>query len=240
MDYRGALVYPSVNKKTGPIAVITITRKTCPEDCPFREDPCFANHGPLRIHWDAVTDGRRGESWEALCGSVSRLPLAIMIRYAQAGDLPGDGVVIDFDALLMIARAAWGRQMFGYTHYPMTLAWNALAVETAIGLGFVINVSANDLWHADELKGLTSAPVVVVLPRDYPHTGGFTPGGHRVVVCPAQTQEGVTCQTCKLCASAKRKSIVGFLAHGTKARQAEAIARGGCCGSPVEVVDVQD
>lgn len=226
MPYQGALVYPSNNSKTGPIAVITLTDETCAEDCPFREKSCFARGGPLRMHWDAVSRKERGTGWAGLCASVSRLPLNIMIRYAQAGDLPGDGVIIDAEATYDIARAAKGRQMFGYTHYPMSFAWNADVVETAISMGFVINVSANDLVHADQLKGLTSAPVVVVLPRDYPHTGGSTPGGCRVVVCPAQTRNGVNCMTCKLCASAKRKSIIGFLAHGAGARHAETIAKG--------------
>jgi hypothetical protein len=227
MTYQGALVYPSTNSKTGPIAVITITEETCAEDCPFRDGPCYARSGPLRLHWLAVTRKERGEPWEALCGSVSRLPLKIMIRYGQAGDLPGDGVIIDHLALFKIAAAAQGRKMFGYTHYDMSLEWNASCVEKAIADGFVINVSGNSLEHADELKLLTTAPVVCVVPRDYPHTGGRTPDGHRVVVCPAQTHEGVNCISCKLCASAKRKSIIGFLAHGSRARQAEVVALGG-------------
>jgi hypothetical protein len=226
MTYRGSLVYPSTNVKTGPIATITVTRDTCAEDCPFRKHACYADSGPLRIHWDMVTDGRRGEDWDGLCGSVRSLPKGVMIRYGQAGDLPGDGVLIDRVLLLQIAKAAKGRKMFGYSHYPMQLEWNSSCVEMALFHGFVVNVSANTLAHADELKGLVSAPVVAVLPRDYPHGGGFTPGGHRVVVCPAQTRDDVTCQTCRLCASAKRKSIIGFIAHGASARRAEEIARG--------------
>jgi len=228
--YQGALVYPSTNAKTGPIAMITMTRETCAWDCPFREGACFAEGGPLRIHWDKVTRGERGESWSALCVSVSRLPLKIMIRYAQAGDLPGDGVILDRDAVYEMAIAAKGKQMFGYCHYPMSFDWNATTVEEATRMGFVINVSANSLEHADELKGLVRVPVVAVLPRDYPHTGGFTPAGHRVVVCPAQTRDNVTCQTCALCSSPKRKSIIGFLAHGSRARQAEAVALGKVAG----------
>lgn len=226
MPYQAALVYPSTNVKTGPIAVITVTDETCAEDCPFREGACYARSGPLNLHWQAVSRKKRGGDWASLCASLKALPKGVMVRYGQAGDLPGDGVIIDQEALFKVAAAAEDVRMFGYTHYPMTFNWNVEVVEIAIKMGFIINVSANSLEHADELKGLTSAPVVVVLPRDYPHTGGLTPAGHRVVVCPAQTRDDVTCQTCKLCASAKRKSIIGFLAHGNRARQAEEISRG--------------
>jgi hypothetical protein len=150
----------------------------------------------------------------------------VIVRYGQAGDLPGDGVIIDDQALFKVAAAADGKKMFGYSHYDLSLEWNASCLEIAISMGFVINVSANSLEHADELKGLVRAPVVVALPRDFPHTGGFTPAGHRVVVCPAQTRDDVTCQTCRLCSSPKRKSIIGFISHGSRARQAEAIAKG--------------
>lgn len=225
-DYYGSLVYPTTNQKTGPIAVITITDETCAEDCPFREESCYARGGPLAIHWRAISRKDKGQSWDDLCCSVSRLPLEIMIRYGQAGDLPGDGVLIDRAALLKMAKAARGRKMFGYTHYDLRLEWNASCVEMAILQGFVINASANNLDHADELKGLGRWPVVTVLPTDYPDRVGFTPAGHRVVVCPAQYQADVTCQSCKLCASPKRESIIGFLAHGFGAKHASSVARG--------------
>jgi hypothetical protein len=51
-----------------------------------------------------------------------------------------------------------------------------------------------------------------------------TPGGHKVIVCPAQRLGSkATCATCGLCQK-QRAVIVGFLAHGTQARAASAIA----------------
>lgn len=226
MTYQAALTLRSMNVKTGPIPVSTTTADTCVEDCPFREASCYARGGPMRIFWDKVTRGERGKPWEAFCADVQALPEGVFWRHNQAGDLPGDGVIIDNDALLLLVDANQGKKGFTYTHYPMSFNWNSTVVEEAIAKGFVINVSANSLEHADELKGLVRAPVVVVLPRDYPVTGGFTPGGHRVVVCPAQYQDGITCASCILCASARRRSIIGFLAHGVKAREADCIAKG--------------
>jgi hypothetical protein len=46
-----------------------------------------------------------------------------------------------------------------------------------------------------------------------------------IIVCPAQTRDDVTCETCGLCARADRAVIVGFRAHGTRARVADAKAR---------------
>jgi len=44
-------------------------------------------------------------------------------------------------------------------------------------------------------------------------------------VCPAQTREDVTCASCGLCAIPDRRVIIGFRAHGTRARVADAKAR---------------
>jgi len=53
------------------------------------------------------------------------------------------------------------------------------------------------------------------LPIDAPDRGNKTPDGIPIVVCPAQTQEEMSCDVCKLCQVRDRKSIVGFKAHGT-------------------------
>ncbi len=50
----------SANKKTGPIAVSTRPKKTCPPECPLINDGCFAASGPLNLHWLKVSDNNRG------------------------------------------------------------------------------------------------------------------------------------------------------------------------------------
>jgi len=227
MNYQAALTLRSTNVKTGPIPVSTTTADTCAEDCPFREASCYARGGPMRIFWDAVTRKERGKPWEAFCADVKDLPDGKFWRHNQAGDLPGDGVILHYDAVMMLVEANLRKKGFTYTHYPMSLEWNARIVEKANQLGFTINVSANSVEHADQLKGLTTAPVVCVLPMDTPDSGLITPAGHRVVVCPATTSRDLTCDVCMLCASKVRKTIIGFRAHGCRAWQADAVARGG-------------
>jgi len=45
------------------------------------------------------------------------------------------------------------------------------------------------------------------------------------MVCPAQTREGVTCATCKLCSRANRSVIVGFIPHGGAKKKVLAMAK---------------
>ena len=42
---------------------------------------------------------------------------------------------------------------------------------------------------------------------------------------PATYQEGMSCNDCRLCAKANRKTIVGFPAHGRSKRKADAIVQ---------------
>jgi hypothetical protein len=100
---------------------------------------------------------------------------------------------------------------------------NAEAVRAANANGFTINLSANNLQHADELAALGVGPVVTVLPTDQA-SNTVTPNGRKVVVCPATQRDNVSCATCGLCAR-QRDAIVGFPAHGTSKRKVDAIAR---------------
>nr|WP_051237497.1 hypothetical protein [Ottowia thiooxydans] len=79
------------------------------------------------------------------------MPKRQLWRYGQAGDLPGDGVRIDADALEQIVHANRGRNGFAYTHYSPLDPHNARAIAKANAQGLTINLSANTLAHADEL-----------------------------------------------------------------------------------------
>ena len=211
----------SGNSKTGPIPVTTTSKSTCPTACPLKGNGCYAEHGPLGLHWRAV-DNDRGYSLDRLCQEIKNLPKGQLWRWAQAGDLPGDGSKIDGAALRKLTKANHGRSGFGYTHYDLADRANSAAVEAANAAGFTLNASANDLAHADELAALGVAPVVTVLPIDSPKIT-YTPAGRAVIVCPAYTTDGLSCATCGICAVPHRKAIIGFPAHGTAKKKAQKV-----------------
>jgi len=64
----------------------------------------------------------------------------------------------------------------------------------------------------------------VVVPIDTPEKT-YTPEGRKIIVCPAQSRDDVTCKSCGLCARADRDAIIGFRAHGTREKLADSIAR---------------
>lgn len=212
----------SDNAKTGPIPVTTTSSSTCPTVCPLRGNGCYAESGPLALHWRAVDSGARGGTLDELCAKIHRLPKGQLWRWAQAGDLPGNGRLIDVKALRQLTAANTGRRGFGYTHYDPTLLANRRAIQQANDAGFTINLSANSLEHADALADLGVGPVVTVLPIGASRPA-LTPAGRLVAVCPAAVRDDVTCASCGICAVAHRKAIIGFPAHGRGAGKAQAV-----------------
>jgi hypothetical protein len=224
-DYRVSLTPKSRNAKTGPIPVSTTTNATCPTACPFNrtnEGGCYADGGPLRIQWDKVTRGEAGMAWGDFLQAVRALPADQLWRHNQAGDLPGIGDSIDGKALYELVAANTGKRGFTYTHKPMADIQSREAIHHANQSGFTINLSANNLDHADELADLGIAPVVVVLPKQQ-KDNCTTPKGRKVIVCPATQRDDVSCMTCGLCARL-RDAIVGFPAHGAASNKANRIA----------------
>lgn len=219
-----AFARKSRNAKTGNIPVTTSDAKTCPDACPLKASgACYAKHGPLGMYWQKINGGQYASTWQNLLDSVASLPDGQLWRHNQAGDLPGEGDSINKDDMLSLVEANRGKRGFTYTHKPVDDKGNAALVAHANANGFTINLSADNLAEADSLKALDIGPVVTVLPREAPAVS-YTPAGNKVVVCPAQTRDDVSCKTCGLCAIANRDVIVGFLAHGVSAKKAEAIA----------------
>jgi len=214
----------SKNAKTGPIPVTTSSATTCPSACPFNSGGgCYAASGPLAMHWRKVTDGQRGDTYNALLAQIKAMDDGQLWRHNQAGDLAGVGDALDISALDALVAANKGKRGFTYTHKPLATAAERDAIARANANGFTINLSGNDLAHADTLADLAIGPVVVVLPYDATQNT-VTPAGRKVVVCPATIRDDVSCADCGLCARL-RDAIVGFPAHGTSKRKADAIAR---------------
>lgn len=215
------LVRVSRNRKTGPIPVTTTSANSCPPICSFKGNGCYAESGPLAIHWRHVSDGRRGRSFGELLQEIASLRRHALWRHNQAGDLtPAAPGVIDGRMLTRLAMANRGRRGFTYTHYPPTSA-NQAAILNANRLGFTVNLSAESLAQADAYADLGIAPVVVVLPQGITKAAR-TPAGRQVIVCPATTGNS-DCLNCGICQQRERASIVGFPAHGSGATRVQAV-----------------
>ena len=241
----------SQNAKTGPIPVSIIERASCWSGCALYENGCYAETGALAMHWDRVSRGPAGGSWSEFCAKIAALRPGRLWRYAQAGDLPGYGPRVDGKLLEELVDANTGKNAIAFTHKPV-LGDDAIVVENrrliaaAVQAGFTINLSANNLAHADKLVDLGIAPVVTVLARAYARRAvrhrfkrrrdewaetvtewrdrtallpRYTPAGRRIAICPA-TYSDATCKTCGACARV-RDAVIGFPAHGAW-RQVEA------------------
>jgi hypothetical protein len=233
-----ALTMQSNNAKTGPIPVSVSSKYTCPIDCAFYHKPvsddvggCYGANGHLNIHWNKVTAGTRGVDFEQFCLQIESMPANQLWRYGVAGDLPGLQNVIDKHQMHRLVKANHDRDCIAYSHKYNSKA-NMVLLKYANDHGMTVNLSANNLKHAD-LLSKHDMPVVVALPIRHLNDPKviFTPAGLKVLVCPAVTSFKVTCATCGLCAKRDRfdqltgqRLIVGFPAHGSKKAIVNAIA----------------
>lgn len=209
----------SSNRKTGPIPVTYSERDTCPASCPHYRADCYAEDYYTAMNWNKVP--ARGDNLSDLCEKIAALPEGQLWRHNVAGDLPGRGETVDAAALGEIVRANIGKRGFTYTHKKSADA--VMWARHATNWGFTVNLSADDAGEADALAA-HGLPLVCIVPMDTPEKT-TTPGGLPIVVCPAQTRDDKTCADCGLCARADRAVIVGFRAHGTRAKIADQKSR---------------
>ena len=212
----------SSNRKTGPIPVTTTGPDSCPPSCGLF-NRCYAKYGHLRLHWSHVEAGTRGDSLTNLCLDIRRLPGGHLWRHNQAGDLPGKGENINRAELQQLTRANRGRRGFTYTHKPATRD-NLEAIREANAGGFIINLSADNATQADTLAA-HGLPIVVVVPTDAPKVSR-TPRGRKVILCPAEFTNRITCSNCGLCQLKDRSYIIGFKPKGAQRRVVNQIAQG--------------
>jgi len=235
------LTLRSKNRKTGDIPVTTTEAKSCPA-CPFAGNGCYADAQPLKGVWDKVAT--EGFGIDELCSRIESLPTSQLWRMNQAGDLAHDNQNIDSLSLYKLVKANRGKRGFTYTHHDMTKNHNRVMVSIANDRGFTVNLSGNNLSHADALADLAIAPVTTVVPADYERRNAkkawtetlpefrariaklpplTTPKGRKASLCPA-TYLDTNCKDCGICQK-QRKAIIAFPAHGFRKRAATAIAQ---------------
>ena len=146
------------------------------------------------------------------------LPIGQLWRHNVAGDLPHDNGVIDLDELEPIMQAVERRKLetILYTHHQ--LKQNIKQLEQVKRRGININLSCHSVSEAvAAVKAGFNA--VTLMPSNAPKVTKLD--GAKVVICPAQTSDRVTCASCGLCAKDRGTTIIGFYPHGARSKKAE-------------------
>lgn len=213
----------SGNSKTGPIPTTMRPMTTCPSDCPFLPTGEVGGcYGTGRIfdlaarHSDYLSED---DMHKKLSKGVARS--ARYLRDRVVGDILDDDGAVDMGYIHTIARVAQAKDLvpFGYTH-----AWRRMTkaqVRATAKSGYVLNASCETV---DDVRQAVDLGLPVVIAGDEIDEGAVI-AGKRVVTCPAQTRDDVTCASCGLCAKPQRKAVVRFLLHGaSKKKAARAVA----------------
>jgi hypothetical protein len=214
----------SNNVKTGPMAVSTSSKSTCAPSCPFLPENgggCYAQSGPLNLHWLKVTSGERGTNFQAFLEKLKELPAGSAFRHNQAGDLPHNNGKISETFIRKMIKAVSHLKAYTYSHHNITLGENLSLIRKANRAGFTVNVSCESEAQVDAAIA-ADLPAVVVAKSDEQRTTWRTSAGNIVLVCPAQRSDTVTCNDCMLCHKRGKKVAIAFLAHGVGKRKAEA------------------
>jgi len=218
----------SANAKTGKMPVTTTEESSCPTTCPHHSlngGGCYARTGPVSWHWNKVSQGLRGGTWDELTDYVSSLKPRQLWRHNQAGDLAytrdeqgREHIRLDLLKSLVEANKSAGARGYTYTHHVLD-THNSEAVKWANRNGFTVNASCESMTQVDDAIA-QGIPAVVVVDNSK-QVPTHTPAGTRVVVCPAQTRD-TSCAECGLCAQQGRTCAVAFLAHGNQANKVNA------------------
>ena len=221
-----SLTLESSNTKTGNIAVSTTARDSCPASCPLAgPGGCYAEAGYYtRMHWDAVTAGKRGMGADAFIAAVAKLKPGRLFRHNVAGDLWHRNGIIDSGLVAKLAaavqhlRAAWT-----YTDH-LRNPQNLETIKRANNAGFTVNLSTEVCSDAARFAR-QGFPVVCVVPQGT--APKFEHEGVTFRQCPATFDGSPTqCSSCgggvPLCARSDRNFVITFPVHGGRAKVAAA------------------
>jgi hypothetical protein len=210
-----AITLASGNSQTGPIPTTVTEKESCPTTCAFFEKGCYGKYHLQGVHWRAVSDHKRGVSWDEFISQVRKFVPNSLWRHNVTGDLPHIFGDINPGMVDSLVRANRGKKGFTYTHHVLN-THNLKVIQNANANGFTISASTESVEVADKVMTEHNIPAVAVIPSTESRRFFHTESGRKVIVCPAKIHKGkVNCASCGLCQQSDREFIIAFPAHGT-------------------------
>jgi hypothetical protein len=217
----------------------TAIAATCPETCRFKRSGCYADANFTRFRMSKLDAAAVGLSAE----DVVLQEVRQIERSFRGGPVPQDGARGGRDLRLhdggdvgntagarMLADPArlWRHKRRGGSVWTYTHCWRSIR-RSDWGESISVIASVEKPGEIEQARKRGYAAAIVV--EDFPNGAQAfrLPGSKtRIVPCRAQTREGVTCITCRLCLDSdllKLGITVGLRTHGPGAAAAKRALR---------------
>lgn len=207
------------NAKLGPVSATYVAQASCPHDCPFLGSGCYGEYGPLSWQWKRIGETAKGLSPLELAETEANLVSQMSGAFPLRLHVVGDSTTREGTRLLAKAAARYskkrGQKVWAYTH-----AWARVTRRDWGRTSVLASCESIEQVKAATRKGYATALVVAEFAQSKTYDIG---NGFKLVPCPAQTKEAVTCSSCRLCWDddrlRKAKLVIGFEAHGSGKRK---------------------
>ena len=212
-------VEKSGNKKLGDASATSAAQVSCPPDCPFFEDGCYAENGPQG--WTTARLNKAAEAMEASAMDAAHAEAEAIrslsgkrdLRLHVVGDCRTAEAARTVAAAAEEHKAKHGKAAWTYTHASADVpreAWGSVSVLASCE-------SPADIPAARQ-RGYATALVVAKFASDK----AYTLAGERVIPCPEMTGRASGCTDCRLCFDDARlrsaRLTIAFEAHGQKVK----------------------
>ncbi len=221
MKIKVTAVKISNNRKIGTVSATYAPQWSCPPDCIFLKDGCYAEGGNARFTTNRVNEGTSPDATPHQIAKTeaqaiddmwgARVP-GLDLRLHVVGDARTDAAARELAGAATRWKARGGGQPWTYTH-----AWKQVKRSS---WGPDVSVLASADRPGDIRKAIRRGYVPATVVSEFPNGNKvFKVGGFRFIPCQEQTR-GITCVECRLCfddKSLREKGLgIAFEAHGAK------------------------
>ncbi len=195
----------TTDKKVGPVMASYSPLDTCPDSCSFKSGGCYAwELFYLRVLGKKISDGRiKIRTIEEAFNNSRRS--AKIVRHRVAGDIVGD-----VDGTMRECEFADENNLIniGYTH-----DWRNPESQK---LKKWFRASCNTLEEMQEAIDMGWSVTITAYGENIPKKTKLL--NRRAVLCPAQVDKRIDCNTCKMCKTSgtTKDTIIIFETHGVK------------------------
>lgn len=199
----------SQNRKLGHklCSATMVAQATCPNTCPWRENGCYAETGPLGIHTHKLNKVTLSadEIIDNEAVGIKSLATDLPLRLHVVGDVTTDRQAnVLADAISDKLSPTWT-----YTH-----SWRMIDSDSFGKINVLASCETENDVKIAQAKGYATALVLDHFESDK----AYQSNGLTILPCPQQTRNK-TCASCKACwNTGKLRSAgitIGFATHGS-------------------------